>query len=146
MVKRAADMTNTGETQSVHWRSEQLQAFALADDFQVSPFYADGHTYGTPTWIWSVVVNHQLFIRAWNGPQSRWYRSAVKQQAGRIHLAEHNYTVYFAAIHDETLNVVIDQAYRQKYAGSPYLLPMLQAGPRLATVCVAPRCVNESEK
>jgi Uncharacterized protein conserved in bacteria len=77
------------------WALEQLQKFSQADDFRVSPFYSDGKTYGTPTWIWSVVVDHRLFIRAWNGQNSRWYRSAIKQQGGRIFLDGSNHEVIF---------------------------------------------------
>jgi hypothetical protein len=33
---------------------------------------------GTPTWIWSVVVDGALYVRA-----SRWHRAAVRQKAGR---------------------------------------------------------------
>ena len=53
------------------WTTKQLNEFATADDMHVSPFYADGKTYGTPTWIWSVVVGNHLYVRAWNGQQSR---------------------------------------------------------------------------
>lgn len=130
---------------TMQWSRAQLAAFSTAYDFQVSPFYSDGQTYGTPTWIWSVVVGQQLFIRAWNGPRSRWYRSAVTQRAGRIHLAESNHLVNFVPICDEQLNNQIDQAYRQKYAGSPYLMPMLASGPRQATVQVMPRISKKGE-
>jgi hypothetical protein len=32
-------------------------------------------TYGTPTWIWSVVVDGALYVRPYNGPDSRWYQA-----------------------------------------------------------------------
>lgn len=60
MVKGDKDMTK-------QWTIEQLNSFSQADDMHVSPFYADGKTYGTPTWIWSVVVDHNLYVRAYNG-------------------------------------------------------------------------------
>lgn len=121
------------------WTEEQIKNFAKADDFQVSPFYDDGVTYGTPTWIWSVVVDGRLFIRAWNGQNSRWYKSAIKQQAGRIFLDGANHEVTFKKLNDETMNQLIDQGYEEKYKGSPYLPPMVQAGPQSATVEVIPR-------
>jgi len=122
-----------------NWTATQLQAFASADDFKVSPFYDDGKTYGTPTWIWSVTVNGHLYIRAWNGQSSRWYQSAMAQRAGRVFLAGENHEVTFTRIADEDVNQQVDQAYQQKYAGSPYLPPMVQAGPRHATVEVLPK-------
>lgn len=124
---------------SHEWSDQQLTRFASADDFQVSPFYSDGKTYGTPTWIWSVVVKNNLYIRAWNGEVSRWHRSAVQQGAGRISLAGNHYKVQFIPLANEQINAAIDRAYQKKYAGSAYLNPMIQAGPRSSTLQVIPR-------
>lgn len=118
--------------------AQALDRIAASDDLHVAPFRADGVTYGTPTWIWSVVVDGRLFIRAWNGTNSRWHRSAVAQRAGRIVAAGQTHEVEFAP-GDQALNERIDAAYRRKYAGSPYLPPMVVAGPREATVEVTPR-------
>ena len=38
------------------WDDDTLTAIADTDDLHVAPFREDGTTYGTPTWIWSVVV------------------------------------------------------------------------------------------
>ena len=117
------------------WTTTQLNEFATADDMHVSPFYEDGKTYGTPTWIWSVVVGNHLYVRAWNGQQSRWYQSAKQQQAGRIQLANQTFEVTYTPVTtDDQLTAAINQAYETKYAGSPYLPPMLAAGPISATV------------
>lgn len=111
--------------------SADIEAIAASDDLHVSPFREDGTTYGTPTWIWSVVVDGRVFIRAWNGPRGRWYRAAVSQGAGRITAAGRTYEVSFAPAPAELADA-IDAAYEVKYAGSPYLPPMLAAGPRSA--------------
>ena len=66
---------------------EELQKIDKADDLKISPFRADGITYGTPTWIWAVVMGGDLYVQAYNGIHSSWYQSAVKQKAGRIHAA-----------------------------------------------------------
>jgi len=63
---------------------EELNKIDKADDLKIAPFREDGKTYGTPTWIWEVVVNGDLYVRAYNGVNSRWYQSALKQKAGRI--------------------------------------------------------------
>ncbi|WP_234005647.1 DUF2255 family protein [Lactobacillus sp. CBA3606] len=118
-----------------NWTTAQLNRFCTADDMHVSPFYDDGKTYGTPTWIWSVVVANQLYVRAWNGQQSRWYQAARQQRAGRIHLADEDFEVTFTPVtQDDHLTMAINQSYEKKYAGSPYLPPMLEAGPVSATV------------
>src|SRR5438093_6118751 len=69
------------------WSKEELRRIAEADDLHISPFREDGVTYGTPTWIWSVVVDDGLYVRGYNGQQSRWYQAATQQKAGRIRAA-----------------------------------------------------------
>jgi hypothetical protein len=98
------------------WPPDELHRIAETDDLHVSPFRDDATTYGTPTWIWSVVVDDALYVRAYSGTTSRWYQAAMRQKAGRI-----------------------TAAYRAKYADSPYLAPMLNARARSATVRVQPR-------
>lgn len=115
-----------------------LDRIATSDDLHIAPFRADGATYGTPTWIWSVVVEGRLFVRAWNGRRSRWYRSAMAQRAGRIIAAGETLEVEFSP-GDPSLSSLIDKAYQAKYVGSPYLPPMVAAGPREATVEVTPK-------
>ena len=61
------------------WSEDELRKIADADDLHISPLREDGVTYGTPTWIWSVAVGDALYVRAYNGPNSRWYRAAVRQ-------------------------------------------------------------------
>jgi hypothetical protein len=70
--------------------------------------------------------------------QGRWYRSAIAQRAGRITAAGKEHEVAFEPVEDAELNDRIDAAYNAKYAGSPYLPPMVAAGPRAATVEITP--------
>ena len=125
------------------WSKEELSKIAGADDLHISPFREDGVTYGTPTWIWSVAVDDGLFVRAYNGQNSRWYRAAVRQKAGRITAAGMKKEVTFEPV-DGPINERIDDAYRAKYRGSPYLGPMIGARARSATVKVMPRDTDAS--
>jgi len=120
------------------WTQEDLQKVATSDDLHVSPFREDGVTYGTPTWIWSVVVDGALFVRAYNGRDSRWFKAAMRQKAGRIRAAGMTKEVSFEPV-DGPINDRIDEAYREKYRGSPYLGPMIGARARSATVKIVPR-------
>lgn len=120
------------------WNPDLIDAIATSDDLHISPFREDGRTYGTPTWIWSVVVNGQLYVRGYNGRRSRWHHAAINQGAGRITAAGRTVDVSFTPISDTSLNDAIDAAYQRKYADSPYLQPMLGAGPRSATVRIEP--------
>jgi hypothetical protein len=61
------------------WAQDHIRRIANADDLHVSPFREDGVTYGTPTWIWSVVVKNVLYVRPYNGSASRWYKAQVTQ-------------------------------------------------------------------
>ena len=119
------------------WPKDELRRIAETDDLHISPFRDDGKTYGTPTWIWSVVVNDALYVRAYNGRKSRWYQAALRQKAGRIIAAGLTKEVTFEPV-DGTINDLIDDAYRVKYKGSPYLSPMIGPRARSATVIVTP--------
>lgn len=116
---------------------EDLQKINDADDLKISPFREDGKTYGTPTWIWEVVVNDELFVRAYNGISSRWYKSALKQKAGRIIAAGMAKEVRFEPVQGD-INNAIDEAYKKKYNSSPYLSPMISSRARAATVKIIP--------
>lgn len=120
------------------WPKDQLRKIAKTDDLHIAPFREDGVTYGTPTWIWSVVVDDALYVRAYNGQNSRWYTTAIRQKAGRITAAGVTKEVSFEPI-DGKINTRIDDAYKAKYKGSPYLQPMIGSGARSATVRIAPR-------
>jgi hypothetical protein len=120
------------------WRKGELHRIAAADDLHIAPFRDDGKTYGTPTWIWSVSVDDALYVRGYNGQKSRWYQAAVRQKAGRVIAAGITKEVTFEPVEGE-LNDRIDEAYRAKYKGSPYLSPMISGRARAATVRIMPR-------
>jgi hypothetical protein len=119
------------------WDADTIAAIAATDDLHIAPLREDGTTSGTPTWIWSVVVDGDLFVRAWNGVNSRWYRAAMSQHAGRILAAGRTLEVQFEAATPE-INDAVDAAYRAKYPGSAYLPPMVGARTRAATVKITP--------
>ena len=125
-------------TRMTTWSADDLRRIAETDDLHVSPFRADGVTYGTPTWIWSVVVDDHLYVRPYNGPASRWYQSAMTQQTGRITAAGGEWEVTFAVAPQDVTDAV-DAAYRQKYAANPYLARMISRPVRAATVQISPR-------
>jgi hypothetical protein len=136
---RRSDAIGDGEGGAMTtWSKDELRKIAKADDLHVSPFREDGVTCGTPTWIWSVAVDDTLYVRAYNGPDSRWYKAAARQRAGRIIAAGMTKEVTFEPV-EGPINDVIDDAYRAKYRSSPYLGPMIGARARPATVKVMPR-------
>jgi hypothetical protein len=120
------------------WPADELAKIAAADDLHIAPLRDGGSTYGTPTWIWSVAVDGALYVRAYNGQQSRWYGAAVQQKAGQITAAGLTKEVTFTPVNGP-LNDQIDDAYRMKYSSSAYLSPMIGARARAATMRVEPR-------
>jgi hypothetical protein len=96
---------------------DELHKIADVDDLHISPFREDGVTYGTPTWIWSVAVDDALYVRGYNGQNSRWYQAAVRQKAGRVIAAGMTKEVTFEPV-DGSINDRIDHAYRTKYGAS----------------------------
>ncbi len=122
----------------ITWSKDELDKIAASDDLHVAPFREDGKTYGTPTWIWSVVVNDTLYARAYSGKRSRWYQAALRQKAGRIIASGMTREVSFEPV-DGAINDRIDEAYRAKYRDNPYVEPMIGARARSATVRITPR-------
>ena len=120
------------------WEQAEVGAIVKADDLHISVFREDMVSYGTPTFIWCVEVAGDLYVRAYNGVQSRWYQAALKQKAGRIIAAGKTLDVSFEPI-DGALSDRIDDAYRAKYSTSSYLAPMISERSRAATVRISPK-------
>lgn len=125
-------------TVTKQFSSEELKKIDAADDLHISPFREDGKTYGTPTWIWEVVVDGDLYVRAYNGVYSQWYNAALQRKAGRIKAAGKTFEVSFETI-ERNINDKIDEAYKKKYSSSPYLTAMISERARKATVKIIPR-------
>jgi hypothetical protein len=121
-----------------NWTEDELQRIAGTDDLHISPLREDNLTHGTLTWIWSVVVGGKLFVRAYNGQASRWYRAAMRQKHGRITAAGMTRDVLFRSVDIEAQDA-IDAAYRAKYGSSSYLKPMIGLQAQSATVEISPR-------
>jgi hypothetical protein len=62
------------------WNEDDLRAIAESRDLYISPFREDGITYGTPTLVWPLVVDGEVYVRAANGQQSSWYVAAMNQR------------------------------------------------------------------
>jgi hypothetical protein len=71
--------------------------------------------------------------------------AAVRQKSGRISAAGMTKDVAFVPV-DGPINDRIDDAYRAKYDGNPYLSPMVGTRARSATVRIVPRVAAGSAK
>jgi len=80
-----------------------------------------------------VAVDGALCVRAYNGQESKWYRAAVRQKAGRILAAGLTKEVTFEPVGGAVVNS-LDDAYCAKYRGSRYLDPIIGARVRSAAL------------
>jgi hypothetical protein len=134
---RRPAVESTWESEAMKWSAEELRKIIEADDLHISPFREDGVTPGTPTWIWAVAVDGDLYVRGYNGQSSRWYQAARRQKAGQITAAAATRNVLFEPVAG-AINDRVDEAYRTKYRGSPYLAPMIRDSARGATIRIMP--------
>jgi len=84
-----------------------------------------------------VAFDGALYVRGYNGQDSRWYQAAARHKGGRILAAGLAKEVTFEPIEGPILDS-IDEAYRAKYRGSRYLEPMIGARARSATLKIMP--------
>ncbi len=126
-------MSNMDRTLS----AKEVDAIAKKDDFHIAPYRSDGKTLGTPTWIWVVRVDDHLFVRAYHGTSSSWYQAAISQKRGKIEGVGMQKLVRFEPV-GGSINDRIDEAYRTKYGGSPYLQAMISDQVRSATIKILP--------
>ena len=121
------------------WKQQTLDAIVNADDLKIAPLRPNLKECGTPTYIWCVQYQGDLYVRAYSGTSSRWYQAALQQQAGQIHAAKQIFDVEFEPISDSAINESIDQAYKAKYASSSYLGSMISVRARATTIKVIPK-------
>ena len=126
------------------WPPDVLKQIATGD-LHVAPFREDGTTPGTPTLVWPLVVNDTVYVRAAHGRESRWYRAAMAQHAGRIRVAETDYDAAFESAGDTDADE-IDAAYEAKYHGSSAVQVMQGDGPRSASVRIVPAAHKSKER
>ena len=85
-----------------------------------------------------MAIDDGLYVRAYNGKDSRWSQAAMRQKAGRIIAAGMTMEVTFEPV-DGPLSERVDVAYRATYRSSEYLGPTISARAGSATVKIVPR-------
>ena len=118
------------------WTADELVQ-ANREDLYISIPNEDGSLHA-PTWIWMVEVDGQLYARSYNGSQGRWYTAAKRAGHGRAAFGTVDRAVTFTFPSDAALDAQIDEAYKIKYAGSPYLEGPLHEPMRSTTVKLIP--------
>ena len=92
---------------------------------------------GTPTWIWSVVVDGELYVRAYKGRVPAGTKPPCGRRRRQITAGGVTRDVSFTPV-EGAVTDRIDDVYRSKYGRSSYLASMISARARAATVRIAP--------
>lgn len=119
------------------WTKDELAVIASTDDLYISVANPDG-TMHSPTWIWVAPAEGDVYVRGYSGVEAKWYKAARAAGRGHVSVGGLKKDVTFEFPTDDATNAVVDAGYQTKYAGSPYLPPMLGKAQRAATVKLTP--------
>ena len=123
----------------ITWSNDELRKIAEADELLISPLREDGVRYRTLTPIWSVAVADALYVRAYNGQNSRWYQAAIRPEGreDRGRRCDEGSQLRARRGLDQSTSSMMLTA--RNTGSSPYVGQMIDAGVRSATVKVTPR-------
>lgn len=119
------------------WQEEELLAISKDPNLYISIPNEDGSVH-EPAWIWIAQAGNNLYCRGYSGSNARWYQSAQREGNGHISVGGVEKDVRFEFPTDEATNDLVDEGYKEKYKGSPYLAPMINKSARAATVKLIP--------
>jgi hypothetical protein len=122
------------------WAKKDLERIGAADELQLASFKKDG-TRRMPVTIWVVRVSADLYVRAYRGRETAWFRHIQQRHEGRIGAGSVTKDVTFVdASSDEALNNKIDAAYPSKYQrySATYVDPMIAPQARATTLKLVP--------
>ncbi|WP_344612534.1 DUF2255 family protein [Dactylosporangium salmoneum] len=117
--------------ESSEWTRAQQEFFEAADHLTLA--VDDGSDLTVD--VGMVVVNGRVYVRAFGGRGSQWFRAAVRHRAGRITVRQETFAVRLAQADDDMAEAV-DDGYRRRYAESSALV--LSERVRQATLCIYP--------
>jgi hypothetical protein len=105
------------------WTDDQLERIGVPEEVEIATVDAEG------TWrpfiiAWVVRVDQGLYVRSFHGTGGSWYRRAQGSGRGRIRADGREYDVSFEPPQPGAQPAISD-AYRVKYATSPYMEPMV---------------------
>ncbi len=118
------------------WTRNDIERIGAAVHLLLASFKKDG-THRKPVTIWVVRVGDDLYVRAYRGRETAWFRHIQQRHEGRIRAGGVTQDVTFVdASSDETLGNKIDAAYRSKYQrySATYVDPMIAPQARATTL------------
>ena len=122
------------------WTRDELNKIGTAEELEIASLRRDG-TLRKPTTIWVVRVGDDLYVRAYRGRETAWFRHIQLRPEGRISAGGVTKDVTFVDVSDdEALNNKIDAAYQSKYQrySATYVDPMIAPQARATTLKLVP--------
>ena len=121
------------------WTTDELSDIGAADELQLASLRQDG-TLRKPVTIWVVRLGDELYVRAFNGQTSPWFRGTQARREGHIEAGGIPKDVVFLDP-DSSVGDALDAEYRSKYRryGPQYVDPMVAPDARAATLKLVPR-------
>ncbi|HEU5367694.1 MAG TPA: DUF2255 family protein [Ktedonobacterales bacterium] len=123
-----------------NWTPSDLERIGAADELHLATFKQDG-TLRKPVIIWVVCVGEDIYVRAYRGRETGWFRQTQRQREGRIVAGGVTKEVALVdASADAALNNEVDAAYQSKYRrySATYVDPMLAPPARATTLKLEP--------
>jgi hypothetical protein len=125
------------------WTSDELNKIGKAEELEIESLRSDG-TLRKPVIIWVVRIGDDLYVRAYKGRTSPWFRGALTQHAGHIRAGGVDKDVTFVEEAAPNLNDQIDALYRTKYRryAANIVGDVVTPEARAATIKLVPRPSN----
>ncbi len=123
------------------WTTNELDKIGAAEELQLASVRKDG-TLRNPVTIWVVRVGDDLYVRAYKGRTSPWFRAMQSRHEGHISAGGVEKDVALVEVEDEAaLNQQVDAAYRQKYRryAAGIVESVVTPGAGAATLRLVPR-------
>jgi hypothetical protein len=121
------------------WTNDELNKIGTEEELDLASKRQDG-TLRNPVTIWVVRVGDGLYVRAYKGRTSPWFRGVLTCHAGHIQSGGINKDVTFMEVSDAGINDQVDAVYRSKYGHyeAQYVDPMVTPDARAATIQLMP--------
>jgi hypothetical protein len=122
------------------WTRNDLERIGAAIHLLLASFKKDD-TLRNPVTLWVVRVGDDLYVRAYHGRETAWFRHTQRRPEGLIVAGGVTKDVTFVDLSDdEALNNKIDAAYQSKYRGysATYVAPMIAPLARATTLKLVP--------
>jgi hypothetical protein len=116
--------------------ADALHHLADVEEIRIGFHRLDGSTRSVPIWV--VQVGDDIYVRSVRGPSGGWYRRLRADPDGEVRDGEHRHLVHAEAVTDAGTLAEVTGAYATKYAGSPFVRPLLEGPSVGATLRLDP--------